>query len=627
MPLPTLGQMIAALGSPPEWAAIDPSKLLWDNVNSILYINGEPVGGGGESGFFVAGVKDHHFYNDEVEVGIINDGFGNVGFGLEALSSIAPVAPWGNENTAMGYRALASCTTGQRNVAIGSEALEANISGHSNIAVGAYALELLTGANYNIAIGETAMYESLTNASNIAIGSWTLVNTVEDSDDNIAIGTSAMEGFIYGESNIAIGLSAFGGESTGDYNIAIGSGAYSSAYGGEDSYGAANVAIGAYSLWGWDYFGRFDNIAIGFEAMCLGHVANYNVAVGGRALRNCYSEELSVAIGLCSLQNQISGYGNVAIGAYSGKDSINLSCNTFLGYDTMTDQMNGHSGNTAKHHHDITPTAGIEKSYVEYAFSFVFDGVDESNLIPDNIYFSMPGSYGDGKTYEMHLTAVPICTTTDSPRICTARKIYRYFIGDNDFYNSWGEYKRFRLVGTIEDNTTTEFLDSMTYTTLLEQDEYFGLCGSIALGNTACLYWGKQLVVDAPTGIKDAWFGNGVFDATPVDFTLNPTGGYGANKAGANLILAGGRGTGTANGGSIKFQVTPASGGSGSLWNPLANALIIDSNKVLQEFNDTTGAGTPQLGTNCPANTLTGPYTWWKIKTSDSSIGYIPVWV
>lgn len=39
-----------------------------------------------------------------------------------------------------------------------------------------------------------------------------------------------------------------------------------------------------------------------------------------------------------------------------------------------------------------------------------------------------------------------------------------------------------------------------------------------------------------------------------------------------------------------------------------------------------TGAGTPQLGTNCPASTLTAPNTWLKFEKSDGTVVYVPAW-
>lgn len=41
---------------------------------------------------------------------------------------------------------------------------------------------------------------------------------------------------------------------------------------------------------------------------------------------------------------------------------------------------------------------------------------------------------------------------------------------------------------------------------------------------------------------------------------------------------------------------------------------------------NSTGAGTPLWGTNCPASTLTAPYTWIKMISSDGSTVYVPAW-
>lgn len=42
--------------------------------------------------------------------------------------------------------------------------------------------------------------------------------------------------------------------------------------------------------------------------------------------------------------------------------------------------------------------------------------------------------------------------------------------------------------------------------------------------------------------------------------------------------------------------------------------------------NEATGAGSALLGANSPASTLTAPYTWIKMITSDGSTVYFPVW-
>lgn len=49
---------------------------------------------------------------------------------------------------------------------------------------------------------------------------------------------------------------------------------------------------------------------------------------------------------------------------------------------------------------------------------------------------------------------------------------------------------------------------------------------------------------------------------------------------------------------------------------------------AVPRFNgtNTTGAGTALLGANSPASTLSAPYTWIQVTTSDGSTAYAPVW-
>lgn len=92
---------------------------------------------------------------------------------------------------------------------------------------------------------------------------------------------------------------------------------------------------------------------------------------------------------------------------------------------------------------------------------------------------------------------------------------------------------------------------------------------SIVLGSSALATAPNQLVIGSSgTAINQGYFGNGVTNATPQGFVLNGTGGNGANIAGADLSLAGGKGTGTGAGGALIFQ-TAAGGVAGSSLNNL----------------------------------------------------------
>lgn len=114
--------------------------------------------------------------------------------------------------------------------------------------------------------------------------------------------------------------------------------------------------------------------------------------------------------------------------------------------------------------------------------------------------------------------------------------------------------------------------------------------GSIALGARSTVTASGQWVVGhAAKKITDAYFGSGVTGTTLSDITFNASGGSGADKAGASLILAGGKGTGTGVGGSIIFKGAVAAGGSSSALNSLSTYMtILSTGKV------GIGASTPQ---------------------------------
>jgi hypothetical protein len=76
--------------------------------------------------------------------------------------------------------------------------------------------------------------------------------------------------------------------------------------------------------------------------------------------------------------------------------------------------------------------------------------------------------------------------------------------------------------------------------------------------------------------MNDVYFGKGFNNASPTAWTLHGTGGNGTDITGADLVLAGGKGTGAGLGGSVRIQVAPA-GTTGSSPNALVNALTVNT--------------------------------------------------
>lgn len=113
------------------------------------------------------------------------------------------------------------------------------------------------------------------------------------------------------------------------------------------------------------------------------------------------------------------------------------------------------------------------------------------------------------------------------------------------------------------------------------------LSSTIALGHYAHVENDYQMVIGSDVWpddfrIEDSYWGSGIRSATPYDFTFNATGGYGTDIGGASLIIAGGKSTGSADGGSIIFKTSPAGSTSNNSQNDLVDRLIIDSKGAVQ---------------------------------------------
>jgi hypothetical protein len=133
----------------------------------------------------------------------------NTAEGQDALFSLTPNAA---ANTAIGFHALYSNTTGDSNTAAGADALANNRTGRSNTATGFHSLNENTLGMANTATGVRALDHNQTGSKNTAIGSSALSNNTSGID-NIAVGFAAGIGLTTGSHNIAIGAAGQAGES------------------------------------------------------------------------------------------------------------------------------------------------------------------------------------------------------------------------------------------------------------------------------------------------------------------------------------------------------------------------------------------------------------------------------
>jgi hypothetical protein len=218
-------------------------------------------------------------------------GAASTALGVAALATNAA-----GDNTAVGYWALTSNTSGDRNTAIGSLALRLNTAGARNTAVGVRALEVNTGGIANTAIGNAALSANTDGAANTAIGERALIRNTTGGG-NVAVGVNALQIMEAGMANIAVGVSA----------MANGTG------------GTSNVAIGGASL-------RYtttadDNVAIGRDALLRVDTGSRNVGVGPAVGPNLHSGSNNVFIGHRAGGGVTTGSDNIHIGTWGADES------------------------------------------------------------------------------------------------------------------------------------------------------------------------------------------------------------------------------------------------------------------------------------------------------------------
>ncbi len=180
----------------------------------------------------------------------------------------------GQYNTAAGFIAMQSNTSGGLNTAFGAEALYYNIDGSNNSAVGAFSMINNFSGTDNTAVGYNALYENGAGSFNTAVGAQALELSV--SSNNTGVGYQS-------------------GLNTG---------------------GADNTSVGYQSLFS-NKFGN-DDTASGSGALYSNVTGSLNSAVGYHALYNVTSGSDNTAIGAGALQSNTVGGNNIALGPYAG---------------------------------------------------------------------------------------------------------------------------------------------------------------------------------------------------------------------------------------------------------------------------------------------------------------------
>jgi len=153
------------------------------------------------------------------EAGNSNTAKHNSALGYRALYTNSTGTP----NNAFGYKALYSCSTGYLNDAFGDSALYATTTGVGNTGMGPWALTQNTYGNNNVALGGKAMQLNTTGNANTAVGYAALNKNT--GGQNTGVGYQALLNTTSGSNNTAVGHSAGSNVTTSSYNTMLGYGA------------------------------------------------------------------------------------------------------------------------------------------------------------------------------------------------------------------------------------------------------------------------------------------------------------------------------------------------------------------------------------------------------------------
>ena len=233
-----------------------------------------------------------------------------------------------------------------RNTAVGTGTLENTIStfpgGYGNTAIGYNALNKVTNGSSNVGIGTSALQFSTGN-NNVAIGynALTGVLSTNSSENNIAIGSSALRINTTGNNNLSIGVNSMYNNTTGEYNLGLGSGAL---YG--NTTGKQNCVFGVNSM----YYSNSTSYNTAYGYLSLNKLTSsgnatptdtYNSAFGYQAMANMTTGFLNAGIGHGVLTNMIVGDSNTAVGPGALSNLQYGNNNVGLGYFALVPGGNG----------------------------------------------------------------------------------------------------------------------------------------------------------------------------------------------------------------------------------------------------------------------------------------------
>ena len=181
-----------------------------------------------------------------------------------------------------------------------------------------------------ISIGGTLTYEDVTNVDSVGVVTARGLSIFGNTTGLNATGISTVVTLNFSDTNFKIGSTAGDAITTGNNNIAIGIDAMSA-----NTVGDRNTAVGHYSLTTYNPSSNEDAYltAIGYAALNANTTGNYNTAVGSKALYAQTTSSNTVAIGYQAGEDITSTNNTTLIGAGAGKNITTGNGHTIIGCD------------------------------------------------------------------------------------------------------------------------------------------------------------------------------------------------------------------------------------------------------------------------------------------------------
>ena len=310
----------------------------------------------------------------------------NTAIGFDAGDSITT----GVANISIGSEATTVLENGSRNTSIGNSAFGTFLGGNDNTALGAFSLYGAGGdqtATANTAVGSYSMYKTNTGGYNSSLGHYSLY-ALTDGSANSAFGYSAGSAITTGRGNAAIGSQSLSYNETGSNNVAVGATALAGTSGNSHSY---NTAVGVGSL-------RYirtgaSNTAMGYESLHNNTTGDYNVALGSQALYSNTGLNNQIAIGANSMYSNTAGLSNIGIGAWTLYRNVNGRDNVALGYVALSGVGGSHSYNTAigSNAMNLISTGSHNTALGSYALHDIATGASNTAVGFESLYSNTSG--------------------------------------------------------------------------------------------------------------------------------------------------------------------------------------------------------------------------------------------